>query len=328
MHQSPELLIVKKLSKHYHYYKSVFNLKKDIIKAVDNVSFEVKKGEIFSIVGETGCGKSTLSKLISGLIPATSGTILYDGIPLNYNLKGLRKKIQIVFQDPYSSLNPKKRIYKTVSLPALKNKIVKRHEKADFTASLLKRVGLDGDYVFKFPYELSGGQRQRVSIARSLSVKPELLILDEPVSALDVSVSAQILNLLIDLHEKDNITYIFITHDLKIVRHIANSVCVMFSGKIMEISPVNTFFENPAHPYSKILLESTLSYEPNKVIKFIDLGKKINTAGNNAPAGGCVYYQRCYAAKDICRDQEPELKKIAGKDIFVSCFFPFAEAEK
>jgi oligopeptide/dipeptide ABC transporter ATP-binding protein len=324
MHKNLSLLNVKNLSKHYHYYRTIFNFKKDIIKAVDNVSFAVNKGDIFSIVGETGCGKSTLSKLISGLIKKTSGEIFYGGIKLNFNLKKLRKKIQIVFQDPYSSLNPKKKIYKIVSLPAVKNNIIRKRERIKFTALMLKEVGLDDSFALKFPYELSGGQRQRVSIARSLSVKPELLILDEPVSALDVSVSAQILNLLMDIHEKENITYIFITHDLKLVRHIANRVCVMFGGKIMEISPVDTFFKEPAHPYSKVLFESMLSYDPEKIIKFVDINKeeglhKYIKTGNEQ---GCVYYQGCYAAKDICGYKEPELKAV-GKDHTVSCFFPF-----
>lgn len=324
MHKDSNLLVVKHLSKHFHYYKTIFNFKKNIIKAVNDVSFEVNKGDIFSIVGETGCGKSTLSKLLSGLIKKTSGEIFYDGVNLNSNLKNLRKRIQIVFQDPYSSLNPKKKIYKIVSLPAVKNSIIRKKERIKFTAFMLKKVGLDESFALKFPYELSGGQRQRVSIARGLSVKPELLILDEPVSALDVSVSAQILNLLMDIHEKENVTYIFITHDLKLVRHIANRVCVMFGGRIMEISPVDTFFKEQAHPYSKVLFESILSYNPEKIIKFVDINKKGVSRKyiNTKEAQGCIYYPGCYAAKDICRYKEPELKAVE-KDHLASCFFPF-----
>jgi oligopeptide/dipeptide ABC transporter ATP-binding protein len=323
-----EVLSINKLSKHYSGYGSLFNFKKNIIKAVDNVSFNVYKGDIFSIVGETGCGKSTLSKLILGLTNRSSGEIFYKGNILNYNLKklDLRKKIQIVFQDPYSSLNPKKKIYKIVSLPAIKNKIIKKKDALEHSMQMLKKVGLDENYVFKFPHELSGGQRQRISIARSLSVNPELLVLDEPVSALDVSVSAQILNLLLDLHEKNDLTYIFITHDLRLVRHMADKVCVMYGGKIMEISPVDKFFDGPLHPYSRVLLESILAYGPKNILQFADAGN-ININNINAATGieknsrGCVYYNLCSRREVQCIKNEPELKEYG--DVQVNCFFPY-----
>jgi oligopeptide/dipeptide ABC transporter ATP-binding protein len=325
--KKPEVLNINKLSKYYLSYGSLFNFKRNIIKAVDNVSFKVYKGDIFSIVGETGCGKSTLSKLILGLTNRTSGEIFYKGNILNYNLKklNLRKKIQIVFQDPYSSLNPKKKIYKIVSLPAIKNKIIKKKDALQYSMQMLKNVGLDEDYVFKFPHELSGGQRQRISIARSLSVNPELLVLDEPVSALDVSVSAQILNLLLDLHEKNNLTYVFITHDLRLVRHMADTVCVMYGGKIMEISPVDKFFDGPLHPYSKVLLESILAYGPKNILQFADAGNiNINNININAGTGknrrGCVYYNLCSRRMDKCINNEPDLKE--NGDVQVNCFFP------
>ena len=191
---------------------------------------------------------------------------------------------------------------------------------------MLKKVGLDENYVFKFPHELSGGQRQRISIARSLSVNPEILVLDEPVSALDVSVSAQILNLLLDLHEKDNLTYIFITHDLRLVRHLADKVCVMYGGKIMEISPVDRFFKGPAHPYSKVLLESILAYGPKNILQFADADGNINNI-NHINAGiqknnrGCVYYNLCSRRQDKCMNNEPELKE--NEDYRINCFFPY-----
>ncbi len=254
------ILSVSNLSKHYKYYKTLFDIKKNVVKAVDEVSFDIFKNEIFAVVGETGCGKSTLSKLLLGLTEKTSGEIYFKGEILDYGIKkkDFRKQIQILFQDPYSSLNPKKKIYKLISYQAVKNGIIKnRHkDRVDFSAEQLKKVGLPESTALDYPHMLSGGQRQRVGIARCLSVNPELLILDEPVSALDVSISAQILNLLMDLQKKNGISYIFITHDLKLVRHLADRVCVMFGGKIMEIAKTEDFFNSPMHPYSKTLLES------------------------------------------------------------------------
>ena len=257
------ILSVSGLSRHYKYYKTLFDIRKNVIKAVDGVSFGVFKNEIFAVVGETGCGKSTLSKLILGLTEKTSGEIYFKGEPLDYSnkKKDFRKKIQILFQDPYSSLNPKKKIYKIISYPAVKNGIIKsRHkDRMDFAAEQLKNVGLSENIASNYPHMLSGGQRQRVGIARCLSVQPELLILDEPVSALDVSISAQILNLLMDLQERNGMSYIFITHDLKLVRHLADRVCVMYGGKIMEIAKTEDFFNAPVHSYSKTLIESMTS---------------------------------------------------------------------
>jgi ABC-type oligopeptide transport system ATPase subunit len=257
------ILSVSDISKHYKYYKTLFDIRKNVIKAVDGVSFDVLKNEIFAVVGETGCGKSTLSKLILGLTEKTSGEIYFKGEPLDYNnkKKDFRKKIQILFQDPYSSLNPKKKIYKIISYPAVKNGIIKnkKRDRIDFAAERLKNVGLSESTVSNYPHMLSGGQRQRVGIARCLSVNPELLILDEPVSALDVSISAQILNLLTDLHKRNGMSYIFITHDLKLVRHLADRVCVMYGGKIMEIAKTEDFFNAPVNPYSKTLIQSMAS---------------------------------------------------------------------
>ena len=257
------ILSVSGLSKHYKYYKTLFDIKKNVIKAVDGVSFDVFKNEIFAVVGETGCGKSTLSKLILGLTEKTSGKIYFEGELLDYSnkKKNFRKKIQILFQDPYSSLNPKKKIYKIISYPAVKNGVIKnRHkDRMDFAAEQLKTVGLPESTASDYPHMLSGGQRQRVGIARCLSVQPELLILDEPVSALDVSISAQILNLLMDLQKKNGMSYIFITHDLKLVKHLADRVCVMYGGKITEIAKTEDFFNAPIHPYSKTLIESMAS---------------------------------------------------------------------
>ncbi len=326
------ILNVSNLSKYYKYYKSIFDIRRDVIKAVDNVTFNVFKNEIFAVVGETGCGKSTLSKLIMGLISKTSGDIYYYGELLDYKdkKKDFRKKIQIVFQDPYSSLNPKKKIYKIISYPAIKSNIIKKTDRLDFAVSLLKNVGLSEEIIYNYPHELSGGQRQRVSIARSLSVSPELLVLDEPVSALDMSISAQILNLLMDLQRQGKISYIFITHDLKLVRHIADRVCVMYGGKIMEISPSPDFFDAPAHPYSNVLYNSILSYSFKKRLNFINLNE--NNKGlegvnkEKEKTGGCIYFKKCYASKEVCKENKPPLKDI-GHNRIVSCFFPFTHQD-
>ncbi|MHB1660810.1 MAG: ATP-binding cassette domain-containing protein [bacterium] len=340
------ILSVSGLFKHYKYYKTLFDIKKHTIKAVDGVTFNVLKNEIFAVVGETGCGKSTLSKLITGLTEKTSGDIYFKGEPLDYRnkSKNFRKKIQILFQDPYSSLNPKKKIYKIVSYPAVKNGVIKnRHkDRMEFAVEQLKTVGLPENTAYSYPHMLSGGQRQRVGIARCLSVSPELLVLDEPVSALDVSISAQILNLLMDMQEKAEISYIFITHDLKLVRHIADRVCVMYGGKIMEIAKSADFFNEPAHPYSYILKQSMmpLSFDfKNKsgFIDFIDsIGFKNKESRNQGSAdkggeddtkkningNGCVYFNKCYAAQDICITRSPLLKDV-GDGRAAACFFPF-----
>ncbi|MHB8231840.1 MAG: ATP-binding cassette domain-containing protein [bacterium] len=331
------ILSVSGLSKHYKYYKTLFDIKKHVIKAVDGITFNVFKNEIFAVVGETGCGKSTLSKLLTGLTEKTSGDIYFNNEPLDYRdrRKNFRKKIQILFQDPYSSLNPKKKIYKIVSYPAVKNGIIKRTDKdrMDFAVLQLKNVGLPENTASNYPHMLSGGQRQRVGIARCLSVNPELLILDEPVSALDVSISAQILNLLMDMQEKGGMSYIFITHDLKLVRHIADRVCVMYGGKIMEIAKSADFFNEPAHPYSYILKQSMMPLS----MDYIDsVGFKNKKTANKEPAdngdaynakgningNGCVYFNKCYASQDICGTQSPHLKD-AGDGRTAACFFPF-----
>lgn len=326
------ILNVSHLSKHYGYYKSIFHVKKSVIKAVDDVTFDVFKNEVFAVVGETGCGKSTLSKLIAGLIHKTSGDIYYQGALLDYGnkKKDFRKKIQIVFQDPYSSLNPKKKIYRIISYPAVKNNIIKKSDRFAFAVSLLEKAGLSEETANSYPHELSGGQRQRVGIARSLSVNPELLILDEPVSALDMSISAQILNLLMDLHEKGRMTYIFITHDLKLVRHLSDRVCVMYAGKIMEISSSKDFFSEPAHPYSNVLYNSMLSYnlkEQSNIIKSAENDEESGSGRKEKEiSGGCVYFKKCYASKEICRANEPPLKEL-GRNRTVSCFFPFTHPD-
>ncbi len=324
MKEDDVILAVSGLSKHYKYYKSLFDVKKNVIKAVDGVTFNVFKNEIFAVVGETGCGKSTLSKLIAGLAGKTSGEIKFKGEPLDYGIRGknFRKKIQILFQDPYSSLNPKKKIYKIVSYPAVRNGIIRKKDRLDFAVSRLKNVGLSENAALNYPHMLSGGQRQRVGIARCLSVSPELLILDEPVSALDMSISAQILNLLTDLKEEAGMTYIFITHDLKLVRHIADRVCVMYGGKIMEIAKSGDFFDKPAHPYSNILYNSMMFFDSKNKNEALKNKETIKPDGGKTT--GCVYFNKCNASQDICGKLEPQLKDIPNGGRSAACFFPFS----
>lgn len=323
------------LSKNYRYYGSLFDAKRRVINAIKDLTFDVMKNEVFAVVGETGCGKSTLAKVIAGLTPKTSGELYFEGSPLDYSDKteNLRKKIQIMFQDPYSSLNPKKKIYKIISYPAVKNGIIKKKERVDFAVSMLKSVGLSEKLASSYPHMLSGGQRQRVGMARSLSVSPALLVLDEPLSALDVSISAQVLNLLMDKREECKMSYIFITHDLKLVRHVADRVCVMFGGRIAEISTAEKFFEGPAHPYSKVLYDSMVFFEIKQ--KSGPAGGQIRAgAGLNSAPGiiaeekdavvssgsGCVYFNRCVLRQDICAKKEPVLAD-AGNGRMAACFF-------
>ena len=339
------ILSVSGLSKHYKYYKTLFDVKRRVIKAVQGLTFDVFKNEVFAVVGETGCGKSTLAKLITGLTAKTSGEVYFDGAVLDYRDKSkkFRKKIQILFQDPYSSLNPKKKIYRIISYPAFKNGMIKRKERMGFAGSMLKSVGLPEETALYYPYMLSGGQRQRVGIARCLSVAPQLLVLDEPLSALDVSISAQILNLLMEMREKSGMSYIFITHDLKLVRHAADRVCVMYGGRIMEISDSESFFNGPLHPYSKMLYGSMLSFEVKDNAAF-SKGRGFSDGGNGSPAfspsadnvginvktaavpdeisdRGCVYFNRCGIRRDVCAAGEPELKD-AGNGRLIACFLP------
>jgi len=253
------LFEIKNLKKYYEVKKGFF-AKPTIIKAVNDISFNVKKGEIHSIVGESGCGKSTTAKLLMTIEEPTEGEIFFEGKDItkftSQELKEYRKKVQIIFQDPYSSLNPRWKVGKIIAEPLKLNTDLSKKEIKDKVYAIMQKVGLNDDWYDRYPHQFSGGQRQRIGIARALILNPEIIICDEPVSALDVSIQAQVLNLLLDLQEEFNLTYIFISHDLSVVEHISDRITVMYFGDIVESSDVDSIFTNPQHEYTKKLLSA------------------------------------------------------------------------
>jgi len=284
------------------------------VKAVDGVSIEVARGETLGLVGESGCGKTTLGRTILGLERATGGKILFDGAELPQGSKrppALRLKMQMIFQDPYSSLNPRMTVMETVTEGLSAHGLLKngREEKA---RELLNEVGLDGRSLWRYPHEFSGGQRQRIAVARALSLSPELLVCDEAVSALDVSVRAQVIRLLTSLREKFGLSYIFISHDLSVVAHIAHRVAVMYLGKIVETGPARSVLTNPLHPYTQALCSAVPRPGRDRVNRIILTGEPPSAA---APPPGCRFHPRCPKAVDVCRTKEPPSVAVDGRTV-------------
>lgn len=307
------LLDVKNLTKYYPIKGNLFGKSKDVIKAVDGVSFQVKKGETFSIVGESGCGKSTTGMSLLRLTEATSGEVVFNQknvLTMKKNeIQDYRKNIQVIFQDPYSSLNPKHTIKKILSEPFVINQKLSKTEVEEKVISLLRLVGLDLHHLHRYPHEFSGGQRQRIGIARALALNPQIIVCDEPVSALDVSIQSQILNLLKSLQRKLGLTLIFISHDLSVVEHISDRIAVMYLGKIVETGTREEIFNNPQHPYTKALLSSVPIADP----KLKKMKNRINIEGDipspKNPPKGCGFYSRCPVKTDKCKVVIPELKE-------------------
>lgn len=304
---------VKNLKKYYQI-SSREGSKKQTLKAVDDVSFDIKKGEILGIVGESGCGKSTLGKTVLRLHEKTEGQVLYDGTDLfgmsHHELTDIRKSIQMVFQDPFSSLNPRKKVSSLIGQPLRIHKAGTPVEIAEKVEAIMREVGINPLYKKRFPHQFSGGQRQRIGIARALALNPEFVVCDEAVSALDVSVQAQILNLLLDLREKHDLTYMFIAHDLAVVEYISTRIVVMYLGKIIEVADKNELVKNHTHPYSKALFNAFPLTDPHKradkkKIVMGDVPSPVN------PPSGCHFHPRCPYAMDICKEQYPELKEVA-----------------
>lgn len=313
--EKEDLLVVKELKKHYPIKNGVFGKKSGEVKAVDGVSFTVKKGETFCIVGESGCGKSTVGMSLLRLIEPTSGTVLFnqeDMVKKSKNeLRNMRKNIQMIFQDTYSSLNPKHTIKKIISEPLVINTSMTDADMEARVLELLNVVGLSENHLYRYPHEFSGGQRQRIGIARALALSPELIVCDEPVSALDVSIQSQILNLLEELQGKFQLTYIFISHDLSVVEHISDKVAVMYLGRIVEIGSREEVFQNTQHPYTKALMSSVPIADP----KLKEKKQRIILTGDvpspKNPPKGCHFHTRCPFKTDKCEEVYPEFKQIS-----------------
>lgn len=301
------------------HLKKYFNVATGINHAVDDVSFKIEKGHTMGIVGESGCGKSTLGRTIIRLAQATEGHVYLDGEEITYakgrQLKKLRERMSIVFQDPYSSLNPRRCVEDTIREPMLESRKFSRKEIADRTEMLMDLVGIEERLRNAYPHEMDGGRRQRVGIARAIALNPEFIMCDEPVSALDVSIQAQILNLLMDLQEKMDMTYMFVTHDLSVVRHIADDISVMYLGQMVETGPTKVIFEETAHPYTKALLSAIPSTDILHPMKRVKLQGEITSAINPKP--GCRFAQRCPYANEGCY-QPQELREITPGH-FVAC---------
>lgn len=301
----------------------VFQKKVADVKAVDDVSFSIKRGETLGLVGESGCGKTTTGRALLQLYKPTSGEVIFDGEDLtklkSSDIRGFRKRMQMIFQDPYSSLNPRQTCGSIVGEPLLVHKMVNsKNEYREQVEELLSVVGLSPHMMNRYPHEFSGGQRQRIGVARALAVKPSLIVCDEPVSALDVSIQAQVINLLEGLQEKFNLTYLFIAHDLSVVRHISDRIAVMYLGKIVELADRAEIYENPIHPYTKALLSAVPIPDPEidskreRVILYGDVPSPLN------PPSGCVFHPRCPISIDECSQAIPEFRNM-GNNHWVSC---------
>lgn len=323
MNNSDEILIeIKDLKKYFPIKNNLIENKKKVVKAVDGVSLQIRKGETFGLVGESGCGKSTLGRSITRLYDITSGDIFFQGdniAKLNKkDMKAYYRKMQIIFQDPYSSLNPNMNVEELIDEPlALYTNLTKK-ERIEKIQHLLEMVGLKKDDMEKFPYEFSGGQRQRIGIARAISIEPEFILCDEPISALDVSIQAQVVNMLEDLQEKLGLTYLFVAHDLSMVRHISDRIGVMYLGKIVEISKSNDLYNKPLHPYTKGLLSAIPVTDPKKARETqIEIIKGDIPSPIDIPTG-CRFHTRCPYATEKCKSIEPEMKEV-NSEHFVAC---------
>ena len=317
-----KLIEIKNLSKYFNTSKSIFSKNKGILKAVDNVSFDIKKGETLGLVGESGCGKSTLGRTILKLYEPTSGQIVYKGQDISSmkgkNIVKYRKHMQMIFQDPYASLNPRFTVKDIIGEAIDILRLATGKDKTELIKHYLNKVGLNSSHISRYPHEFSGGQRQRIGIARALAVNPEFIVCDEPISALDVSIQAQVINMLEDLQEELGLTYLFIAHDLSMVKHISTRIGIMYLGKLVEISTSNEVYYNPVHPYTKALLSAIPVPDPKiaktkqRIILEGDIQSPID------PPKGCRFCSRCKYSKPICKEEEPKLKEVF-KDHFVAC---------
>lgn len=309
------LIEIKNLKKYFTVKKSIINKENKVIRAVDGVSFYINKGETFGLVGESGCGKSTLGRTITRLYDVTEGEVIFNGTNIadikKRDMKKFYSKIQTIFQDPYSSLNPYMTVKELIEEPLKLHTNLSKSERENKIDEILKLVGLKKSDKNKFSYEFSGGQCQRIVIARAISTEPEFILCDEPISALDVSIQAQVVNMLEDLQEKLGLTYLFVAHDLSMVRHISDRIGVMYLGKIVEIAESEELYENPLHPYTKGLISSIPIADPIEARKSeIEIIKGDLPSPINIPSG-CRFHTRCPYATEKCRQVEPEMKEIS-----------------
>jgi peptide/nickel transport system ATP-binding protein len=319
------LLEIKNLKKYFPIKKGFFRKTVGHVRAVDGVNFFIDEGETLGLVGESGCGKTTTSRCILRALDPTGGQILYRTkenqvidvatIPQK-EIQPLRNEMQMIFQDPYASLNPRMNLFDIVGEPLLVNGVKSRQERTERVAVMLRLVGLRPEYMQRFPHAFSGGQRQRIVIARALVLQPRLVVADEPVSALDVSVQAQVLNLLLELQEELHLTYLFVAHDLSVVKHITDRVAVMYVGKIAETAPTEALFSAPKHPYTEALLSAVPVADPRIRSKMIPLEGDVPSPAN--PPSGCYFHPRCRYAVDVCRTESPVLEEISPNH-YVSC---------
>ena len=320
--KSKTLLEVKDLCKHYPIRKGLFSRIAGYVYAVDGISFTINEGETLGLVGESGCGKSTVGRTILKLIEPSRGEIIWRGERIDElsrsQMRPYRQQIQAVFQDPYSSLNPRMRSADIVSEPLRNFESLSKAQGRERVSALFERVGLRPDQMLRFPHEFSGGQRQRLGIARALSVKPKLIMLDEPVSALDVSVQAQVINLLEDLQREFQVSYLFVAHDLAVVKHISHRVAVMYLGRIVELAPTKELFSRPSHPYTEALLSAVPVPDPKYQRKQIVLGGDVPSPINRP--NGCHFHTRCRYAQERCKVEEPILEEITPGHS-VACHF-------
>jgi oligopeptide transport system ATP-binding protein len=316
------LLEVKHLKKHFPIKGGVFSKTIGYVYAVDDINFTLAKGETLGLVGESGCGKSTTGRTILRLIEPTDGAIYFEGQNITTldksAMRALRREMQIIFQDPYASLNPRMTVGSIIGEPLEIHKIAKGSEKEERVASLLQKVGLRAEDMRKYPHEFSGGQRQRIGIARALALNPKLIVCDEPVSALDVSIQAQVINLLEDLQAEFGLSYLFIAHNLNVVEHISNRVAVMYLGQIVELASDEELYKNPQHPYTEALLSAVPIPDPTVKKKRIILEGDVPSPIN--PPKGCHFHTRCMYKEKICEEVEPEFKDIGGGH-WVACHF-------
>jgi len=315
-----DLLRVEDLVKHFPVRGGALNRVVNLVQAVNGVSFTVRRGEVLGLVGESGSGKTTIGRLILRLEKATAGNVIFDGTDVlglsPSEMRRFRKRMQIIFQDPYASLNPREKVRTVIGHALALHRIGTPESRAERAVQLMEQVGLSAEQLDRFPHEFSGGQRQRVGIARALAVSPDFIVADEPASALDVSIQAQVINLLSDLKEELDLTMLFIAHDLAVVEHICDRVVVMYLGKIMEIARYDTLYDEPNHPYTEALLSAVPVPEPGLRRKRMVLSGDIPSPID--PPSGCVFRSRCPRAEAICAQEVPELKQV-GPDHFSAC---------